>query len=260
MPKLDNRGIIAAATIGFYLPPAILTLLLLIRYALRRDAGWLWLFIFSLSRMAGGALLVAGEISQRNIDLFIASYIIESAALSLLMLSTLGFVGMVGHRTFSDNPRIIYNLRILGFLAIVALALSVAGGLLGTHVAPNQGDIGFILQRASSGIYGVLYIFQVLVHIGAWTYRWHLKSYRRKLLWGISLGLIPLGARVTYAILSSWSSSDPFGTQPSANPVLAKSNPITGDWVLYLVLSPIMEYVVVAIYLFSSVILSRRHR
>lgn len=48
MPKLDNRGIIAAATIGFYLPPAVLTLLLLIRYTLRRDAGWLWLFIFSL--------------------------------------------------------------------------------------------------------------------------------------------------------------------------------------------------------------------
>lgn len=48
MPKLDNRGIIAVGTIGFYIPPVILTLFLLIRYALRRDAGWLWLFIFSL--------------------------------------------------------------------------------------------------------------------------------------------------------------------------------------------------------------------
>lgn len=48
MPKLDSRGIIAAATIGFYLPPTILTLFLLVRYALRRDAGWLWLFIFPL--------------------------------------------------------------------------------------------------------------------------------------------------------------------------------------------------------------------
>lgn len=112
MPNLDNRGIIAAATIGFYLPPAALTLLLITRYALRRDAGWLWLFIFSLRtcfdlnrevglnvfyavRMVGGALLVAGEILQTKIDLFIAAYIIESAALSFLMLSTLGFIGMV---------------------------------------------------------------------------------------------------------------------------------------------------------------------
>jgi hypothetical protein len=47
------------------------------------------------ARMAGGALLLAGEILRINIDLFIAAYIIESAALSFLMLSTLGFIGMV---------------------------------------------------------------------------------------------------------------------------------------------------------------------
>lgn len=111
MPTLDNRGIIAAATIGFYAPVAILTLLLLFRYALRRDAGWLFLFIFSLgttscwsqfiahelfvARMTGGALLVAAEMLQTKVDLFIAAYIIQAAALSFLMMSTLGFIGMV---------------------------------------------------------------------------------------------------------------------------------------------------------------------
>lgn len=113
MPKLDQRGIIAAATIGFYAPVAVLTLLLLYRYALRRDAGWLFLLIFSLglrsylllimygthklypARMAGGALLVAAEMLPPKIDLFIAAYIIDPAALCFLMLSTLGFIGMV---------------------------------------------------------------------------------------------------------------------------------------------------------------------
>lgn len=112
MPKLGNRGIIAIATIGFYAPVAILTLVLLVRYALRRDAGWLFLFIFSLgmvslvfvweriwctykARMAGGALLVAARAEGTNVDLFIASYIIDAAALSFLMMSTLGFLGMV---------------------------------------------------------------------------------------------------------------------------------------------------------------------
>jgi hypothetical protein len=52
MSKLDNRGIIAAAMIGFYAPVAILTLVLLVRYTLRRDAGWLFLFIFSLSMVS----------------------------------------------------------------------------------------------------------------------------------------------------------------------------------------------------------------
>ncbi|XP_006454590.1 hypothetical protein AGABI2DRAFT_182557 [Agaricus bisporus var. bisporus H97] len=253
MPKLGNRGIIAIATIGFYAPVAILTLVLLVRYALRRDAGWLFLFIFSLARMAGGALLVAARAEGTNVDLFIASYIIDAAALSFLMMSTLGFLGMVGHRTFSENPRVIYNLRTLGILALGALAVTITGGVLGKHV-------GFVLRRVGSGIYGGMYVFLVLVHLGAWTYRWHLKSYRRKLMWGISIGLIPLGARTAYAILASWSSADLLGTQPSDNPVLARSNPVTGHLALYLVLSLVMEYLVVLIYLYSSVVLSRRHR
>lgn len=46
--------------------------------------------------MAEGALLVAAEtLPAPKIDLFIAAYILDPAALSLLMLSTLGFIGMV---------------------------------------------------------------------------------------------------------------------------------------------------------------------
>jgi hypothetical protein len=78
-------------------------------------------------------------------------------------------------------------------------------------------------------------------------------------MWGISIALIPLGARTAYAILASWSSSDLLGTHPSSNPVLARSSPVTGHLALYLVLSPVMEYLVVLIYLYSSVVLSRRH-
>lgn len=170
-------------------------------------------------------------------------------------------------------------MRTLSVLALAALGVTIAGDLLGTHVAPTKGHIGSILRRVGAGIYAGLYILLVLVHLGAWTYRWHLKSYRRRvslyqnpvnhpithsrgpqLMWGISFALIPLGVRAAYAILAAWSSADLFGAQPSSNPTLTKFNPITGDWVLYLVLSLLMEYLVVVIYLFSSIILSRRRR
>ena len=49
MPSLDTRGKIAGAEIGFYVPIAVITLLLIFRYVLRRDAGWLFLFAFSSS-------------------------------------------------------------------------------------------------------------------------------------------------------------------------------------------------------------------
>jgi hypothetical protein len=50
MRTLDVRGQIAAAQIAFYVPVAVATFALVYRYAFRRDAGWLFLCIFSLSK------------------------------------------------------------------------------------------------------------------------------------------------------------------------------------------------------------------
>ena len=49
---LDTIGKIAAAEIAFYTPIAVLALLLVVRYAFRRDAGWFFLLIFSLCELA----------------------------------------------------------------------------------------------------------------------------------------------------------------------------------------------------------------
>lgn len=47
------------------------------------------------ARVAQGALLVAAQsISNTDPDLFLASYILDPAGLSLLLLSALGFLGM----------------------------------------------------------------------------------------------------------------------------------------------------------------------
>jgi len=112
MATLDTRGKIAAAEIGFYAPPALLCGYLVFRYALRRDAGWLFLFIFSLSksslicicvlsvltlpaRMATGGLLVAAQlVTPPNNSLFLGSYILDYAGILPLLFSSLGFIGM----------------------------------------------------------------------------------------------------------------------------------------------------------------------
>lgn len=111
MPALDTVGKIAAAQIAFYTPVAAITLLLIFRYAFRRDGGWFWLFIFSAGisttfyiillidkwnlqvRIASGALVIAGELLL-NTNLLLAAYILEYAGLAPLLLSSLGFIGM----------------------------------------------------------------------------------------------------------------------------------------------------------------------
>lgn len=79
-----------------------------------------------------------------------------------------------------------------------------------------------------------------------------------QLLFGITVALPFLGVRMAYAVMAVWSSSDLDGKHLSSNPTLAKMNPVTGDWHLYLVLSVIMEFMVAMIYVFSSTVLSQR--
>ncbi|KAF9524080.1 hypothetical protein CPB83DRAFT_641078 [Crepidotus variabilis] len=260
MPQLDLRGKIAAAEIAFWVPVFGLSAYLVFRYAFRRDAGWFFLTIFSAVRIAEGALVVAAEMMTKR-DLFSAAYIIDYAALFALLFASLGFVGMAGQHTYSENPRVATILRVVGAFGLVGLALCLAGGVLGAKPDAANQTIPTILRRAGVCIYAAVYLFLFATHIGTWTYRWHLRSYRRSLLFGISVALPFLGARIAYAVISAWSSEDLYGDQLSSNKTLANLNPIKGNWILYLVLGPIMEYCVAAIYLFSSTILaSKKHR
>ncbi|KAJ6574734.1 hypothetical protein B0H19DRAFT_1125513 [Mycena capillaripes] len=261
MPSLDTRGIIAAAQLGGYVPIAALSLYLVIRYALRRDAGWLFMFIFSLTRIAGGALIVAAEVMKApSPDLYLAAYIMFYAGLGLLMLSTIGFLGLAGQHTYSEYLHTTRMFVSIAFFVIIALALAVAGGLLGTHVAPTQGHIGDILRKTSAALYGVLALVLIFVHLRCWSDRYEMRSYRRRLLGGVLFALPVLCARVAYEILAAWSSSDLFGLQLSSNATLAMFQPITGKWILFLVLGFVCEFVVAALYMLSSTILARPRR
>ncbi|KAJ7356983.1 hypothetical protein DFH08DRAFT_850689 [Mycena albidolilacea] len=260
---LDTRGIISAAQLGAYVPIAGVSLFLVIRHALRRDAGWLFLFIFSLTRIAGGALIVAGELMKNpSPDLFIAAYIMFYAGLAVLMLATIGFLGLAGQHTYSEYLHTTRMFRAIAFFIIIAMALAIAGGILGTHLAPAQGHIGDILRKTSAALYGALYLVLFVVHLRCWTDRWEMRSYRRRLLTGVLFALPFLGARVAYGILAAFSSSDIFGLMPASNASLAMFHPVTGKWIYFLVLGFVCELVVAALYTLSGTVLarSRRHR
>ncbi|KAJ3838410.1 hypothetical protein EV361DRAFT_971435 [Lentinula raphanica] len=260
--SLDTRGDIAAAQLAFYVPIALITFFFTVRHAFEKDAGFFFLFFFSIVRITGGALIIAAELVQPSVlDLFLAAYILFPAGLAILMLAFLGFLGLAGQHTVSEYRRTTYILRLIAFVAVAAIALSIAGGLLGTHVNPDA-HTGLILRRVAAGIYGGTYLLLVVATFMSWSYSYLMRSFRRNLLLGLTLALLPLGVRAAYAILDAWSSSDIFGSEPSSNPTLAKTNPISGNFVFYLVLGLIMEYAVAVICLaFSTIGLQRRrHR
>lgn len=49
MPSLDGFGKLAPPVIVFYIPIFIVTLILVLRHGFKRDAGWIFLLIFSIS-------------------------------------------------------------------------------------------------------------------------------------------------------------------------------------------------------------------
>lgn len=83
-----------------------------------------------------------------------------------------------GQHTYSENPRITILLRLIGVLGLAGLGLCIAGGVLGIQATANQ-NLATILRRAGVCLYAGMYVILFMVHIGTWTYRWHLRSYRR---------------------------------------------------------------------------------
>jgi hypothetical protein len=93
--------------------------------------------------------------------------------------------------------------RTFGFLALTALILIIPGGLLGTHVSPDQAREGMILRRVSAGILAGLYVALFLAHLGCWTYRLQMRNYRFKVRSQFHSRFLCLHAH-TYAIHSFW--------------------------------------------------------
>ena len=89
-------------------------------------------------------------------------------------------IAVSGRHTFSEIPRVSRMLRFLGLLAVAAIAFIIAGSLLGSPVAPSRGSTGCGLRRVGACLFGVLYLLIVFAHFGAFSYRWQVRSHRRK--------------------------------------------------------------------------------
>ena len=111
---LDARGDISIVIIIAYIPVFIFSLLLSLRHGFSRDAGWVFLLIFSVGqypsvlkkdynyltcatvRIVGGALHIAAEeISPPSIGVYIGAFALESSGVAPLLLCTTSFLGVM---------------------------------------------------------------------------------------------------------------------------------------------------------------------
>jgi hypothetical protein len=199
---------------------------------------------------------VAGEnVDPRNNQLFVAGYTLYDAGPPILFLAVLGFIGLAGQYSYGELRAMHIMYRGKGLLCLIALALSIAGDV---KAAGAGQDIytGMILRRAAAVILAIVYVLLFFSHLHAMSYGHRVLRARRSLLRFMFLALPFLGVRTAYHIMNAWSSADLWGGIPSQNPTLPKFNIVSGDWIPFLVMLLIMEYIVALIYILSGTMIN----
>lgn len=251
MGSLDERGIVAAVEIAVYVPLAFLSICLLVKYGFKRE-GWLYLLILSIIRIAGGVThIIAENQAHPSTTLEIMVNVFETSGLSPLLVATVGFLSTVKQNAFPDGHPLHRAFRILGLLSSVALALSIAGGVkIGQNTASD--DVSAInsgnnLRHIGVILFAVQFGLTVLATFFVWGHIQQVMKHRRTLLKAVTFSLPFLGVRVLYSILSAYA---PLGIPgvTSGSPSLAKFNSTRGSFAIWLVMSPVMEFIVIVIY------------
>lgn len=256
MVHLDRRGDISIAEIVVYVPVLIVSVMLVLRHGFTRRAGWIFLCILSIIRIVGGITHIVSEQNPSNVTLQIVFATLEGAGVSPLLLATLGFLQTVCQGSLDDHPLMTRGLRLMGLLGIVALALTIAGGVkAGTATTEANMNSGTNLRHIGVILFAVLFGLVFLMHLFCWSNRERLMRYRRTLLAGISGALPFLAVRVAYTVLSAFApatrSISPSGqsTLVTSSSPLVKFNSTQGSWVVYLCMSVLPEFLTVLVYL-----------
>ncbi|TFK93049.1 hypothetical protein K466DRAFT_479360 [Polyporus arcularius HHB13444] len=259
---LDARGNIAAAEIALYIPVLLIGVFLALRHGFKREAGWVFLVVLSIVRIIGGVTHVLSEHDPSNSTERTIYSIMEAAGLSPLLTASLGFLRTVTqYSPLEENTLLTRGLRIVGLIGTIGLALAISGGVSAGD-ATSQSDLNSALTQRHAGV--ILFIVMYAGVVGTTIFCWQSRSlilrYRRQLLIGVTATLPFLGIRVLYSVLSSFS---PYPLQivdgqqvlsiPS-NSGLGKFSTVSSEWGLYLIMSVLMEYIAVIIYVVVGII------
>ena len=86
---------IAIGEICVYIPDFILTLIVVFRHGFNRQAGWIYLAIFSVIRIAGAGFTISQTQNLTNKTDVEWAAILDAIGLSPLLLATLGLLKRV---------------------------------------------------------------------------------------------------------------------------------------------------------------------
>lgn len=91
---ISYRSAISVVELIVYLPALFIAAYISFRHGFGRNAGWVFLILFSLARIIGSCCQIQVE-HKPSKNLFIATAIISSVGLSPLLLTSVGLLSRV---------------------------------------------------------------------------------------------------------------------------------------------------------------------
>ncbi len=257
MAQLTKLNDISIAQICVYTPALLVAILLASRHGFGRNAGWLFLILFSLIRILGAALELATINDPTNLNLIVASSTLQNVGLSPLILVMLGLVGRVlasisNNRVPFLQPRV---LRLVQVLVLVGLILGIVGGselsgIIAKSISQGGAPTSYTVPTESQAGLGLMIAGYGLLVIATLTLATEIRSADdgdKRLLGAVALALPFVLVRLIFSAIGTFNPSNPNFGQFNSGP----------DYPSYLIgMSVVME--MVAIIIFEAVGLTLR--
>ncbi|KAI1501274.1 hypothetical protein F5X99DRAFT_383355 [Biscogniauxia marginata] len=245
LTELNN---ISIAEIVLYTPALALAIFLAVRHGFGRNAGWLYLIIFSLARIIGSALQLATVADPRNISLYVGAATLQNVGLSPLILVQLALLSRAlesAGRSPSapgggNGNGIALGTRLLRLVQLVLLVGLILGAVGGSSAGSNYAATGSYsqsttLSRAGTALMIAGYVLLVAATgVVAATQLSRVEAGERRVVLAVGLSLPFILVRLVYSAESVYSGNPAF-------------NLITGDRNILLGMAVIMEMIVVAV-------------
>ncbi|KAH7386926.1 hypothetical protein DE146DRAFT_702011 [Phaeosphaeria sp. MPI-PUGE-AT-0046c] len=239
---MHARDIVAAVELIFYIPTAILAVIVCLSHGFNRSSGWIYTLILCTVRIAGAVCQFI-----KSSDLVETKIIIDSIGLSPLLLATLGLLSrLVDFINAKSTPTFtIKHFRLLQLLITLGLILSIVGGTSGTTKPDGTVQVA-TTSKAGIALYIVAYVGIVLVYLTSIPKTSIIPKQERRVPVAILLALPFILVRLIYSGCAVFLHTHLF-------------NPVTGNVVVRVVMAIVEEFVVVTIYIALGFLVTKLH-
>ncbi|KAH8895105.1 hypothetical protein GQ53DRAFT_779885 [Thozetella sp. PMI_491] len=222
MAALTELNAIAVAQICFFALSLGIAILLASRHGFGRNAGWLYLIVFSVARVLGAAFALATINDPTNLSLIAGAATLQSIGLAPLILVMLALLGRVQEsirltRSTLVNGRV---LRIIQLVVIVGLVLGIVGGselssiVTDAYSHPNpDGSISYNVpseSRAGTALMIVGFAFVVMLALYTGTQIRDAQAGEKRLLLAVAVAIPFVLVRLIFAAIGTLGSDSNF--------------------------------------------------